>query len=85
MKRRIGGIDLRVWMVGAALLLDLIVFRAQIVESIGSVACLERANFEMILCAAPPAEWQILLSGGLALALSISLGALLASRPRRTA
>jgi hypothetical protein len=44
----------------------------------------ERAKFELILCAAAPAEWQIALSGVLALALSIGLGALLASRWQRT-
>jgi hypothetical protein len=45
--------------------------------------CLERANFELILCAAPPAEWQIALSGTLALALSVTLGAHLACTRRR--
>ena len=72
------------WLVGVALLLDLVAVRTQIGASIDSAACLERAKFELILCAAAPAEWQIALSGVLALALSIGLGALLASRWQRT-
>ena len=84
MQRRVGGIDLRVWLVGVALLLGLIVFRAQMTALVDSAACLERANFELILCVAPPAEWQIVLSGELVLALSIGLGALFASGQRRT-
>lgn len=85
MKRILAGIDLRAWLAGGALLLDLLVLRMQIAASIASAACLERANFELILCAAPPAEWQIALSGTLALALSVTLGAHLACTRRRIA
>ena len=85
MKRIVAEIDRRAWLVGAALLLDLLVLREQVTVAIGSAACLERANFELILCVAPPAEWQIALSGALALALSITVGALLASTRRRIA
>lgn len=85
MKRTVAGIDLRAWLVLGALLLDLLVLREQIIASIASAACLERANFELISCLAPPAEWQIALSGALALALSITVGALLASTRRRIA
>jgi hypothetical protein len=75
---------LRTLAVGAALLLDLLVLRAQIDAVIGSAVCLERAKFELILCAAPPDEWQIALTSALALALSITLGALLAPGRRLT-
>ncbi len=85
MKRVVAGIDLRAWLVGGALLLDVVLLREQIMASIRGAACLERANFELISCAAPPGEWQIALSGALALALSITLGALLASTRRRSA
>ena len=85
MRRIVAAIDPRAGLVGWALLFDLLVLRDQITVSIGSAACLERANFELISCVAPPAEWQIALSGVLALALSITLGALLASTRRRIA
>jgi hypothetical protein len=85
MKRVVAGIDLRTWLVAGALLLDLLVLRWQIISSIGSAVCMARANFEAISCIAPPAEWQIALSGALGLALAITLGARLASMHRRIA
>lgn len=83
MRRRLGQVDRRVWLVVAALLLDLVVLRDQIVASIDAAVCLERANYELILCLAPPDPWIIPTAGVLSIALAVGLGTLLESARRR--
>lgn len=75
---------IRVVLVAVALGLVLLVFASQIEQAIGVAACMERAKYELILCAAPPDAWKMLLTAGLAVALAILLGVLLGTVRRRT-
>jgi hypothetical protein len=77
MKRVLAGTSIRVWLLGVALLLDLLVLRAQIDVATESAACLERAKVEMISCLLPPSVWQVALPAALAVVLAVSLGALI--------
>lgn len=71
-------------MVAVVLGFVLLAFAFQIERAIGAAACLERAQYELILCAASPEAWSMLFTGGLAVALAIHLGALLGILRRRT-
>jgi hypothetical protein len=57
-----------------ALALSLWMIRSQVELAIGAAACLERANFFLISCMAPPPDWQMILSTGFAVGIAILLG-----------
>jgi ribose/xylose/arabinose/galactoside ABC-type transport system permease subunit len=61
-------------LLAVALALCLWVIRSQVDLAIGAAACLERANFFLISCVAPPPDWQLILSTALAVGLAILLG-----------
>lgn len=56
-------------LLGSVLLLGGLVDRA-----VGSAVCMERALYELILCAAPPDVLAWTVSGAVALALAVGLG-----------
>jgi hypothetical protein len=51
-------------------------------SAVASAVCLERAKYELILCAAPPDGWAIALAGVLAVASALALGASLQDHKR---
>ena len=73
--RVIQGHAVRGYLVAVALGLDLLTLHSQIDSAIASAACLERAKYEMVLCATAPWGWEVALTGALAVGLSIILGA----------
>jgi hypothetical protein len=76
--RRLG---IRGWLAAAALVVDLLIIRAQIETSIGFRACVERSEFEMVLCVAPTELWQVLAASAAAIGLTL-LGVQLADARR---
>ena len=63
-----------VWIATSALALDLLLLRSLIDGAIASAACLERARFELVLCAAPPPDAAIPITAGFAVVLSVVVG-----------
>jgi hypothetical protein len=68
------------FLLAGALALDVLLIRSHIELAIGSAACLERANFELISCVAPPPDWQLILLPAVAISLAMLLGVTLARR-----
>ena len=68
------------WLIVGILVVDLLVILAQVDAAIGSAACVERANFELILCLAPPTPVEFAASVGSAIGLSVLLGAVIGRR-----
>lgn len=68
-----------------ALLGTVYILWAQIRAAIGVAACLERANYELVLCAESPADWQLAVTVIVLIGLSIALGAVVAADRHRSA
>jgi uncharacterized membrane protein AbrB (regulator of aidB expression) len=65
-------------LLAVALVLDLLLIRSQVDLAIGAAACLERANFELVSCVAPPSDLLMILLSALAIGVAILLGTTIA-------
>jgi hypothetical protein len=74
MKQLIASVPTRAGILALSLLLTLLALTGEIENATTSAACLERAQFEMILCPQPPAPLVVPLLIGVVILLSAMLG-----------